>query len=194
MRLDFLFIVNSILFGIGLAMDAFSVSVANSLNEPGMPPGKAILIAGVFAVFQTFMPLAGWLCVRTIAETFNAFQRFVPYIALILLLYIGGKMLYEGIRSSSESEEHYSVRGTALLVQGVATSIDALSVGFTISDYEFQFAFTESVIIGVVTFLICLAGIFLGKKAAVRFAGKAPIIGGLILIAIGTEIFLKGIL
>ncbi len=193
MQFDLLFFLNSILFGAGLAIDAFSVSVANSLNDPDMPTRKAILVAGVFGFFQTIMPLAGWFCVRTIAETFSAFQRFIPWIALILLLYIGGKMLFvEGIRSIPKSADHNSVRGTALLLQGIATSIDALSVGFTISDFDFRFAFSESVIIGIVTFLICHAGIFLGKKAAVRFAAKAPIIGGLILIAIGIEIFIKG--
>ena len=103
-------------------------------------------------------------------------------------------MIYEGIRPVPDSAENNSVRSTALLIQGVATSIDALSVGFTISDFEFPFAFAESLIIGIVTFLICLAGIFLGRKAASRFAEKAPIIGGIILIAIGIEIFLKGIL
>ena len=191
MSFDLLFFLNSILFGAGLAMDAFSVSVANSLNEPGMPLKRAFLISGVFGVFQTLMPLTGWFCVRTVTETFKAFHRFIPWIALILLLYIGG---YEGIRPVPDSAENNSVRSTALLIQGVATSIDALSVGFTISDFEFPFAFAESLIIGIVTFLICLAGIFLGRKAASRFAEKAPIIGGIILIAIGIEIFLKGIL
>ena len=194
MRFDLLFFLNSILFGAGLAMDAFSVSVANSLNEPGMPLKRAFLISGVFGVFQTLMPLTGWFCVRTVTETFMAFHRFIPWIALILLLYIGGKMIYEGIRPGPGSEENNSVRGTALLIQGVATSIDALSVGFTISDFEFPFAFAESLSIGIVTFLICLAGIFLGRKAASRFAEKAPTIGGIILIARGIEIFLKGIL
>ena len=194
MSFDLLFFLNSILFGAGLAMDAFSVSVANSLNEPGMPLKRAFLISGVFGVFQTLMPLTGWFCVRTVTETFKAFHRFIPWIALILLLYIGGKMIYEGIRPVPDSAENNSVRSTALLIQGVATSIDALSVGFTISDFEFPFAFAESLIIGIVTFLICLAGIFLGRKAASRFAEKAPIIGGIILIAIGIEIFLKGIL
>lgn len=193
MRFDLLFFLNSILFGTGLAMDAFSVSVANSLNEPEMPRKRAYLIAGVFGAFQTLMPLIGWFCVRTIAETFKSFQRFIPWIALILLLYIGGKMLIEGLKADPDETDKGLIHGPALFIQGIATSIDALSVGFTISEYNFEFAFVESLIIGVVTFLICLFGIFLGKKAAAGLAGKAPIIGGVILIAIGLEILIKGI-
>ena len=194
MRFDLLFFLNTILFGTGLAMDAFSVSVANSLNEPDMPRKRVYLIAGVFGAFQTLMPLIGWFCVRSIAVAFKAFQRFIPWIALILLLYIGGKMLIEGIKADPEKTEKGSVRGPALFIQGIATSIDALSVGFTISEYNSEFAFVESLIIGIVTFLICLLGIFLGKKAAAGLAGRAPIIGGVILIAIGIEIFIKGLI
>ena len=194
MRFDLLFLLNSILFGIGLAMDAFSVSVANSLADPEMPRKRAFIIAGVFGLFQIFMPLTGWFCVRTITETFTVFQRLVPWIALFLLLYIGGKMLYEGIRPGAANNEKKAIHGAALFVQGIATSIDALSVGFTIAEFDLLHAFSESLIIGIVTFIICIAGILIGKKAASRLAGKAPILGGIILIAIGIEIFIKGIL
>lgn len=192
--IDALFIVNAVLFGVGLAMDAFSVSLANGLNEPQMKPGKMCLIAGTFGLFQTVMPLAGWLCVHTIASFFSAFQKFIPWIALALLCYIGGKMLYEGIKSKNGGEEAPAISIGALLVQGVATSIDALSVGFTIADYTFPAALVESLIIGVVTFAICIAGLFLGRKFGTKLAGKASILGGSILILIGLEIFIKGVL
>ncbi len=128
-----MFFLNSALFGVGLAMDAFSVSIGNSLNEPHMPFRRMCLIAGTFAFFQIIMPLIGWFCVHTIAEAFKGFQPFIPYIALALLLFIGGKMLIEGIRGGEEEEEKKGVGFGALMVQGVATSIDALSVGFTIA-------------------------------------------------------------
>ena len=192
--IDALFIVNAVLFGIGLAMDAFSVSLANGLNEPQMKPGKMCFIAGTFGLFQTAMPLAGWLCVHTIASFFSSFQKFIPWIALALLCYIGGKMLYEGIKSKNGGEEAPAISIGALLVQGVATSIDALSVGFTIADYTFPAALGESLIIGVVTFAICIAGLFLGRKFGTKLAGKASILGGSILILIGLEIFIKGVI
>ena len=98
-----LFILNSLLFGVGLAMDAFSVSMANGLREPDMKTSRMCIIAGTFAFFQILMPLLGWVCVHTIAEMFEGFQRLIPWIALLLLGYIGGKMLLEGLRGE-ESE------------------------------------------------------------------------------------------
>lgn len=192
MEFNLFFILNSILFGVGLAMDAFSVSLANGLNEPRITLSSVIRIAGTFGIFQTAMPLLGWLCVHTVAEAFQSFQRFIPWIALALLLYIGIKMIAEGVRDQEEDRE--SLHGWGLLLQGVATSIDALSVGFTIAEYSFPFALIESVIIGIVTFGICVAGLFLGKKIGTRVSGKATIIGGIILILIGLEIFLKSVI
>jgi len=188
---SFLFILNSILFGVGLAMDAFSVSLANGLREPEMPASRGLAIAGTFGVFQTLMPLLGWFCVHSIAEAFRAFQPFIPWIALGLLVWIGVKMILDGLH---HKEENTSLKGGALFVQGIATSIDALSVGFTIAEYSFVFALAECLIIGIVTFGICLAGIRLGGKIGTKLAGKAPIFGGVILILIGLEIFLTGIL
>ncbi len=194
MNWDLMFFLNSILFGIGLAMDAFSVSMANGLNEPEMPRRKAFLIAGTFALFQTLMPLLGWFLVRTVAETFTAFERFIPWIALILLLFIGGKMLAEGLRHSDEGDLKPAVGAGALFVQGIATSIDALSVGFTIEAYPFRMALAEALIIGAVTFGICVAGIAIGRRFGLKLKNKASVLGGIILILIGIEIFLKGIL
>ena len=182
-----------LMIGVGLAMDAFSISVANSLTEPNMRPGRMCRVAGVFGGFQFLMPMVGWFCVRTVAEAFTAFQKFIPWIALALLVYIGGKMLAEGLRGEGEDEPPALGRGT-LLMQGVATSIDALSVGFTIAEDPAPMAIVSSLIIAAVTFLICLGGLALGKRFGTRLAGKASILGGLILIAIGLEIFLKGIL
>ncbi len=181
--------------GVGLAMDAFSVSLANGLNDTGMRPAKMCGVAGVFALFQGLMPLIGWFCVCKVAETFKAFEKFIPWIALVLLLWIGGKMLFDGIRPSDE-EGAAPTRLTlaSLLIQGVATSIDALSVGFTIPDYTWQMALLCVSVIAVMTFGICMAGLYLGKTFGTRLAGKASILGGVILCGIGIFIFLKGIL
>lgn len=190
----FLFFFNAFAFGIGLAMDAFSVSLANGLHEPSMTAGRMAKIAAVFGIFQMVMPMTGWICVHTIAETFSAFQKFIPWIALILLFYIGGKMLLEGIRPEAAEEGSSPVGFGGLLVQGIATSIDALSVGFTISDYRFREAIAESIIIGIVTFFICMAGLVIGKKFGMKLAKKASVLGGILLIGIGVEVFIKGIL
>lgn len=188
--LNFTFFFNNILLGIGLAMDAFSVSLANGLNEPKMKKSKITGVAGLFALFQGLMPLIGWVCVHTIVQYFNWFEKLIPWIALILLCYIGGKMLYDSIKNKGEETELRSVGLTALLVQGVATSIDALSVGFTIADYSLPLAVLAVLIIAIVTFFICFAGILIGKKFGTKLSGKAGILGGVILIFIGLEIFI----
>ena len=193
MNLGFSFFFNSILLGIGLAMDAFSVSLANGLNEPGMKKGKMCAVAGVFAAFQAIMPLTGWVCVHTIVQYFRAFEQFIPWIALILLGYIGGKMLYDGITGGDGEEEDCGVGFKALMLQGVATSIDALSVGFTIADYDFVSALLAALIIAAVTFFICMGGLVIGRTAGTRLAGRAGILGGTILIFIGIEIFVTNL-
>ena len=188
-----MFCLNSILFGIGLAMDAFSVSMANGLHEPRMKTGRMCLIAGTFGLFQVLMPLLGWVCVHTVAELFTGFHRMIPWISLLLLGYIGGKMLLEGLRGEGSDADAVAVSLGGLLLQGIATSIDALSVGFTIADSSWPAALTEALIIGAVTFAICLAGLRIGKFFGTKLAGKASILGGVILIAIGLEIFMKGV-
>ncbi len=146
--------LNSILLGVGLAMDAFSVSIANALSESGMKKSRMCFIAGVYAFFQFAMPMIGWICVHTIVEYFEKFDDFIPWIA---------------------------------------TSIDALSVGFTIADYGLLMAFTASVLIALVTFAICMTGLLIGKKAGDRLGSKATLVGGIILVGIGIEIFVKGV-
>lgn len=188
-----MFFLNSLLLGVGLAMDAFSVSLANGLNEPAMRKKRMCGIAGVFAWFQALMPMIGWVCVHTVVRYFQSFQAYIPWVALALLLFIGGKMLIEGIRQKEDTAEPVHVGIAALMVQGIATSIDALSVGFTIADYGWLMALVCSILIAAVTFFICMGGLAIGKKFGTRLSGKAAILGGVILIGIGIEIFVTGI-
>lgn len=190
---NLLFFINSILLGVGLAMDAFSVSMANGLNEPKMRIKKMLGIAGVFGAFQMVMPMVGWVCVHTIVLHFTVFEKCIPWIALLLLSFIGGKMVIDGIKKKDFIDEKPAIGIGALLVQGIATSIDALSVGFTIADYGWLMALTASLIIAVVTFGICVGGLVIGKKVGIKLEYKASILGGVILIIIGIEIFVKGI-
>ena len=188
---SFSFFFNSILTGGGLAMDAFSVSLANGLNEPNMKIGKMCLVSGIFGVFQGLMPLLGWVCIHTVVQYFHVFEKLIPWIALGLLGFIGGKMLLEGIRGDSSGEAKPELGLAALLVQGIATSIDALSVGFTIADYDLLPAVLAAALIAVVTFVICYAGLIIGKNVGTKIAGKAGILGGVILIFICIEIFVS---
>ena len=195
MGFDLAFFMGSIAFGTGLAMDAFSVSLANGLGEPKMKVGKMCGIAGLFSFFQALMPIIGWICVHTLVEYFHSFKKFIPWIALVLLLYIGGKMLLDGIKNKDcECDCGKKLTISALIIQGIATSIDALSVGVTHASYDFKMELVSSLIIAAVTFVICMAGIFIGKKFGTKLAGKAAILGGVILIVIGIQIFLNGIL
>ena len=194
MKLEFAFFFNSLLLGVGLSMDAFSISLANGLREPEMRRGRMCVMAGIFAFFQFAMPMIGWICVHTVAQHFAAFEKLIPWIALVLLVFIGGKMLLEGRECTEEVCECKAVSLSALMVQGVATSIDALSVGFTIAGYNLFMAFVCCLVIAAVTYVICVGGLLIGKTAGTRLAGKANILGGIILIFIGVEIFLTGIL
>ncbi|MCQ2489235.1 MAG: manganese efflux pump MntP family protein [Clostridia bacterium] len=189
------FIAFSIVLGVGLAMDAFSVSLANGLKEPTMGVPKICLVGGAYAVFQALMPMIGWFCVHTIAERFKSFEKFIPWIALLLLLYIGGEMLIDGIKSRKSAEEVALEKLTmkALFIQAVATSIDALSVGFTISKYSLFEATICNLIIAIVTFVISVVGVIIGKKVGTKLGWKADVLGGVILIGIGLEIFITGV-
>lgn len=193
---DFMFFAENILLGVALAIDAFSVSLANGLNEPCMKMRKMCTIAGLFAFFQALMPFLGWILITTVLSYFEAFKVFIPWIALDLLGFIGGKMLYEGIKNKDCECECGCISLTvgALIVQGIATSIDALSAGLNFTEYDLFGAIVAAVVIALVTFMICLTGVFLGKKTGTKLAGKAGILGGVILIVIGIWIFVKSFL
>ena len=137
--------------------------------------------------------MIGWVCVHTIMQMFSKFEMYIPWIALILLAAIGAKMLFDGIKGGEDEAVKGGVGIGGLILQGIATSIDALSVGFTIADYDLPRAFAAAFLIAAVTFAICVLGLFLGRKFGTKLAGKAQIFGGLILIGIGIEIFISGV-
>lgn len=190
--MDFEFFAVSIMFGIGLAMDAFSVSLANGMNEKRMKIGRMCTVAGVFAFFQALMPLLGWVAVHTVLEYFHEFSKFIPYIALALLAYIGGKMIYEGLHKNCDCED-CAVGIGGLVVQGIATSIDALSVGLDIGEYNLTEALVCAAVIAILTFIICMFGVWAGKKFGNMLSNKATVFGGVILVCIGIYIFVKGV-
>lgn len=192
-------IFSSIMLGIGLAMDAFSVSLANGLNEPNMRTRKFFGISATFAIFQALMPLIGWFAVSAFLEIFNKFKPFIPWISFILLCFIGGKMLYENITDKDEENSHTKVLTVkALLIQAVATSIDALTAGIDFAkDYslkQYPYVFLAVLIIAALTFLICLGGVKIGQKMGTKLSSKAGILGGCVLIFLGLKIFVTNII
>ncbi len=217
MAFYFVLVFNSVMLGVGLAMDAFSVSLANGFADSKMSKTRRVQMALTYAVFQFAMPVIGWFLVHNAATFFEGFQKFIPWIALILLAIIGGKMLVEGIldrraerhcksdgncyactveacRKYGVDPEAGAISNKVLMLQGIATSIDALSVGFTISQYGTLQVLLSGAIIGAVTYVICYIGLKLGIKFGTKLASKAKIIGGLILIGIGLEIWITNIL
>lgn len=195
----FIWIITAIGLGAGLAMDACAVSMSNGLAEPNMKLKKTFLIAGMFGLFQILMPVIGYLIITVLSsslgENFSRiFGYLVPWIALILLLFLGIKTIVDGIKEGKEkgNEENKKSKNITigyLLLQAVATSIDALSVGIIYGNVPPLEAYLTFAIVGVVTFAICVAAVFIGKKFGTLFANKATIAGGIILIAIGLEIF-----
>ena len=198
MDLNFLFFLEAAMLGVGLAMDAFSVSLANGLNEPGMRRAKMLGVAGVFALLQAVMPFLGWLCISTLANTFEFIEVLIPWLALGVLGFIGSKMLIDSLHPDCDDERAAAGECTmtkplafgALIIQGIATSIDALSAGFAMSSLNVLEALVKVAVIAAVTFPICLGGILLGRKFGARLSNKAGILGGAILIIIGLEIFI----
>ena len=181
-------IITSIFLGIGLAMDACAVSMANGLKEPNMKINKTVFIALMFGLFQGLMPLIGYFVG---AQVLTKIEWIIPWVALIILGFLGSKMIHDGIKGEDE-EVNKDLTIKLILVQALATSIDALSVGFTISDYKVVEAIISTGIVALITFFICFCAVFIGKKFGTKLGNKAVIFGGVILILIGIEIFISG--
>lgn len=206
--MNFMFYLSSVLLGVGLAMDAFTVSIANGMSNQNTGFGTALRITAVYAFFQFTMPMLGWFLVHEAVNALSLFNRFVPWIALILLVHLGGRMIFEGLHGRSEANrvegEPDGLEATltsptglalwTLLLQGIATSIDALSIGFAITAYDVKMAFVCSTIIAAVTWGMCVTGIFIGKRVGKLFSAHATIVGGIIFVLIGIEVFAKGAL
>lgn len=186
-------LLDVLLTGVGLSMDASAVGMSNGLAEPEMKTPKVLLIALFYGVFQGVMPLIGYFASRLFAD---AVASVAPYVALILLGFIGGKMIFEAFKKTEEERKPLSI--LALLVQAIATSVDALAVGVSLLALESaaELAVNVFVCCGIfasVTFAISVASVYIGKKFGTVLADKAEFIGGLILVIIGIKIFVEGV-
>ncbi|MBW2623194.1 MAG: manganese efflux pump [Deltaproteobacteria bacterium] len=169
---------------VGLAMDAFAVSITSGLTVRPFRFGFAFKIAFLFGLFQAVMPVLGWLAGLSFRSLISGFDH---WIAFGLLAFIGGKMVFEGFSDNSAAKERNFLSLWVLLVLAVATSIDALAVGLSFSLLKTSIVF-PAVVIGLVTFVISALGVLIGSRFGHRFENKAEILGGLILIGIGIKI------
>ncbi|MCH5199777.1 MAG: manganese efflux pump [Oscillospiraceae bacterium] len=186
-----------LLLAIGLAMDAFAVSIGNGLSMKKQNPKAALAIAFSFGLFQALMPTLGYFLGSAFEDIIRQFDHFI---ALIFLGFIGGKMIFDGIKEliadkKGETEELPEFRLTfgKLLVQAIATSIDALIVGVSFAALPDVNIWTAVLLIGAVTFAISLIGVFSGKKFGQLLGSKAEIFGGVILVGIGLKVFIEHI-
>ena len=190
------FVIDSILLGFALAMDAFSVSVADGLTLKNTKRSRKILIAFSYGLFQALMPMLGWVIVISSKTLFSKISRFIPWAALLILAFLGIKMIVEGFKKEKGEEEETSkfkenFSMSVLLLQSVATSIDALSVGLANADLDLIHSMVSSAIIGIVTFILCVIGVEAGRKIGSKVSGISTVIGGAILVCIGIKIFLS---
>ena len=220
--MNLIFIIASIFLGVGLAVDAFAISIANGISKPDAKCRYVMKVTAVYAFFQFAMPMIGWVMVHEAAKALSVFNKLVPWIALVLLAFLGGRMILEGVRcgksrakvcsdsgmvkasdtevcskaavSKASETQPAELTGMTLFMQGVATSIDALSTGFTISSYDAEAAIVCSSIIAAVTWIMCFIGMRIGAKVGELFSAHAAIVGGVILVIIGIEVFAKDVL
>ena len=175
------------LIGLGLSMDAFSVSVTNGMCLDRVRYKDALKISFMYAFFQFLMPVVGFFAGNVFKEVINSVDH---WIAFCLLLFIGIKMISEALEKNDEKEDMKKISIKLLLVQAVATSIDALAVGISFAALKIP-VFSSSLLIGLITFVICFFGVYLGKRVGNLLKGKAEILGGAILIGIGTKILIE---
>ena len=179
-----------LMIAIGLSMDAFAVSVTNGLCYNKADKKHALYIALTFGIFQGLMAVIGYYLGSTVSSKISDIGHFV---AFIILSAIGVKMIFEAVKENDKKNCKTIIEFKELMIQGVATSIDSLAVGLGFSVLSINIWYSSS-IIGIVTFIICFAGVLLGKKFGCYLKKKAVITGGIILILIGIKILLENII
>ena len=191
-------IVSLVLLAVGLAMDAFSVSISSGIALRSLKFRDAGKIGLFFGVFQFLMPCIGWLLGTGFAVYITSFDH---WIAFILLGFIGGKMLWEAAHPKEEETVSNPLDNRLLFILAIATSIDALAVGVTFASMGMTLFGTltgalipASALIGVITFAISSAGVCIGHKSGDLFGSKAEIVGGVVLIGIGAKILIEHLL
>ena len=188
-------IVELILISFSLSADAFSVSLCKGLKMEKFNLKHALITAGFFGFFQALMPVIGWLLGM---QFISYIEKYDHIIAFVLLAFIGVKMIIDAVKEKDKDEdddkEEEKLDIKELFVMAIATSIDALAVGITFSFESDLNIFFAAAVIGVITFAVCVAGVFIGNRFGAKFRSKAAIIGGAVLILLGIKILIEGIL
>jgi manganese efflux pump family protein len=182
-------LVTIFLLAVALGVDAFSVAIGIGATNDKKSIAPVLRLSCAFGIFQFAMPIAGWLAGSTVVDIIAGFDH---WIAFILLFLIGGNMIREGLGNKSEEKKADATRGWPMLLLSIATSIDALAVGFSFSLLKTPILLT-AVIIGIVCFFMTAVGMVFGKGLAKFFGKKVEIFGGLVLIAIGVKILIEHI-
>lgn len=182
--------LQTIFLGFGLSMDACIVCMADGLNNTNISKTKMIFIAISFGFFQGLMPFIGFLVGSAIIQHI---KTYIPYFTLFILCFLGYKMVVDGIKHDSNLNNSKKLTPFVIISQSIGTSIDALSIGITLASYSLINALISSLIIGIVTFIICFIGFILGKQFGLNIGNRAEIIGGVILIILGLEMFLTSV-
>lgn len=172
---------------LALAMDAFAVALGTGTVLARMTGRHLFRLGFHFGLFQALMPIIGWLAGQTVVEHIQTWDH---WIAFALLAFIGGRMIYEACHEEEKPADHDPTRGLNLVMLSIATSIDALAVGFSLSVIGVSIWF-PALVIGLVAGTLTLAGMFIGQKSGDRWGTKVEILGGLILIGIGVKILLE---
>jgi len=172
---------------VALGIDAFSVAIGIGAANDKKTWAPTLRLAAAFGLFQFVMPIIGWLAGQTIVEIISSFDH---WIAFALLVLVGGKMIWEGFEKESDDEKADQTRGWPLLLLSIATSIDALAVGFSFSILKNPILLPAA-IIGVICFIMTIVGMSFGRVLAKIFGKKVEIFGGLVLIAIGVKILIE---
>lgn len=180
--------ISVVVIAIGLAMDAFAVSIASGLSTRSVKKSNALKIALSFGVFQALMPVLGWLAGLSLRDLISGIDH---WIAFTLLLIIGGKMIYEALKLKEITDEadNCDISLKMLFILSIATSIDACAVGLTFAFLKVEIA-TPALVIGAITFALSFAGVHIGRRFGHLFESKIEVAGGIILIGIGTKILL----
>lgn len=188
-------IIELLLIAVGLSMDAFAVSIGDGLSMKKSDTKAALAIAFSFGLFQALMPTAGYFLGSAFESVIKEFDH---YIALIFLGFIGGKMIFDGIKEirakkkgQDAEEKEFKLGFATLIIQAVATSIDALIVGVSFAALQDVNIWTAVLLIGIITFILSLIGIFFGKKFGQLLGSRAEIAGGIILVGIGLKVFIE---
>ena len=179
-------IIEIVLIGLSLAMDAFAVSICKGLSMKKMNWKSAIIISLYFGIFQAFMPVVGYF----LGSTFESYVTNIDHwIAFILLSLIGGNMIKESF-DSEDKKKNDKIDFKTMIVLAIATSIDALAIGITFAFFEVNLLLSIS-IIGIITFLLSIIGVKIGNKFGDKYQNKAELVGGLILVLLGIKILLE---